>query len=291
MEAAYKLQRIEQDNVKNWHESVKCYNELQTNFFSLIQSISEELNQNTEQFIDVHAILSDKNCSTEILLKHAKVADDELLQMIYHHPNCPISILEELINKPVGSLSFEMIELLLNNETIRQKNQRIYEHLDMVDVNLLPRKLRLEIASSPFTSEKTQLQIIKSDLISLKLLLAKNPIISEQVQLKLAQDKDDNVRECLAQNPSLIEQIQLKIFEDKDANYFRENPFTNEQIKLKIALAANPAISEQIQLKIADTSPYWEKKYLAKNPSLIEQIQLRFSEDNNMREYLAETLV
>ena len=112
VEAAYKLQRIEQDNVKNWHESVKCYNELQTNFFSLIQSISEELNQNTEQFIDVHAILSDKNCSTEILLKHAKVADDELLQMIYHHPNCPISILEELINKPVGSLSFEMIELL-----------------------------------------------------------------------------------------------------------------------------------------------------------------------------------
>lgn len=276
VEAAYKLQRIEQDNVKNWHESLKCYNELQTNFFSLIQSISEELNQNTEQFIDVHAILSDKNCSTETLLKYAKVADDELLQMIYHHPNCPISILEELINKPVGSLSFEMIELLLNNETIRQENQRIYEHLDMVDVNLLPRKLRLDVALSPFIGEKTQLSLAQRDFILLKKNLAINPSLSENIQHKLAEDNHLWVRVNLIKNTNCYNTTMLKLIQDEWSN-------------VRDAIAQESCINEKIQSKLADDSFGFVRKSLAKNPNLIETLQVKLAndEDVDVREELA----
>lgn len=160
VETASKLQRIEQDHVKNGHKSIKCYHELQEKFFNLIQNISEKLGSNVEQFVDLHAMLSEKNCSSETLLKHAKVVDEELLNIIYNHPNCPIIILEDLINKSIGSLSSETVEMLLSHKIIREKNERIYEHLEIFDENLLSKEIKFEVVMSLFLRNITSKLII-----------------------------------------------------------------------------------------------------------------------------------
>ena len=276
LETAYKLQSIEKDNISNWQTSVKDYDDLQAQFFGLIQNISEKLSNNIEQFIDLHTLLSDADCSTETLLKHAKVADAELLQIIYHHVNCPISILENLINKPIGSLSFEMIELLLSNEKICQENQRIYEHLDMVDVNLLSRKLRLKIAKVPFIGEKTQLLLSQKNFILIKEDLAMNPNLSEVVQLKLAEDNYLCVRVNLIKNPNYCNSTMLKLIQD-------------EWFNVRYEIAQEPYINGTIQSKLADDSNELVRKYLAKNPNLIGNLQVKLAGDDDIevREALA----
>lgn len=268
LENAYKLQGIEQDNINNWQTSVKNYDDLQTKFFDLIKNISDQLSSHTEQFIDLYAVLSDKNCSTEMLSKYAKVVDDELLQIIYHHANCPISILEDLINKPIGSLSFEIIELLLSNKTIRQENQRIYEHLDMVNVNLLSRMLRLEIASSPFLSEKTQLILIKNIFPLLAKVLASNPSVSEILQLKIIEDDNDFVKESLAENINIIQVIKDEFAKDKYS-----------LIRKKLAL--NLSINEKIQLELVQDVDSSVRISLAENINIIPDIQLQLALDDN----------
>lgn len=160
LEHAYKLQGIEQDNISNWQAFVEDYDDLQTKFFDLIHNISKQLSSHTEQFIDLHAVLSNTSCSTEMLLKYAKVVGDELLQIIYNHKNCPIGILEDLINKPIGSLLLETVEMLLSHKTIREKNERIYEHLEIFDESLLSKEIKFEIVMSLFLRNITNKLII-----------------------------------------------------------------------------------------------------------------------------------
>lgn len=276
LEHAYKLQGIEQDNISNWQASVEDYDDLQTKFFDLIHNISKQLSSHTEQFIDLHTVLSNTNCSTETLLKYAKVVDDELLQIIYHHPNCPISLLEDLIDKPIGSLSFEMIEMLLEHKNIRENNQRIYEHLDMVDVNLLPRKLRLNVALSPFIGEKTQLSLAQRDFILLKKNLAMNPSLSENIQHKLAEDNHLWVRVNLVKNPNCFNTTMLKLIQDEWSN-------------VRCEIAQEPCINENLQSKLAGDSFGLVRQYLAKNPNLIETLQVKLADDRDIdvREELA----
>lgn len=269
LENAYKLQGIEQDNINNWQTSVKNYDDLQTKFFDLIKNISDQLSSHTEQFIDLYAVLSDKNCSTEMLSKYAKVVDDELLQIIYHHSNCPISLLEDLIDKPIGSLPFEIIETLLDHQNIRENNRRIYEHLDVVDVNLLPRSLRLEVAESPFIGEKTQLLLAQRNFILLKKKLALNPNLSESIQHKLAEDNDLRVIVNLIKNPNCYDTTMLKLIQD-------------EWSSVRCEIAQDPCISQKTQLKLADDSSGLVRKYLAKNPNLIETLQVKLADDRDI---------
>lgn len=79
------------------------------------------------------------------IIKIFEIVDDQLLQIIYNHKNCPIVILEDLINKPIGSLSIENIEMLLWRKNIRENNERVYEHLEIFDENILSKELKVKL--------------------------------------------------------------------------------------------------------------------------------------------------
>ena len=160
LEAASKLERVEQNNISNLQNCAEDYDELQTYFFNLIHSISEKLSTHIEQFINLNVLLSDQECSGEVLLKYSKIVDDQLLQIIYNHKNCPIVILEDLINKPIGSLSIENIEMLLWRKNIRENNERVYEHLEIFDENILSKELKVEVVMSFFLRNITNNAII-----------------------------------------------------------------------------------------------------------------------------------
>ncbi|NWK82586.1 dynamin family protein [Acinetobacter sp. SwsAc4] len=174
-----KLQHIEKDSHKEWDDLAKNLEELQHQFFNKMNQLADLMGGYQEQLLDVETLLKDPHCSAEILQSYAeRLNDEKLLNIIYQHENCPIKILENLINKPIGSLTVEQIEVLLSVELIYQDSRRIYEHLEVIPIDNLSVTTRLKISLSNHIKTKTQ--------------------------IKLSQDLDVNVRKNLAKNSNIV---------------------------------------------------------------------------------------
>ena len=220
-----KLQYIEKDSNKEWSDLAKKLEELQSQFFKKMNQLADAIEGYKEQLVDFETLLKDPNCSTEILQSYAERLDDEnLLELIYQHKNCPIAILERFLNQsPVGSISIKKIQVLLENINFPQVCHALNKHLNIIDISKLSIKSRINLAKI-HTLEKEKQQLLCLDKNSLvRAFLVKNPTMGETIKQALV----ERLITTGGYNEKDARNLASKLNEDENGSYYiqRESGF------------------------------------------------------------------
>lgn len=220
-----KLQYIEKDSNKEWSDLAKKLEELQSQFFKKMNQLANSITGYKEQLIDIDTLLQDPNCSAEILQSYAESLDDEnLLELIYQHKNCPTAILERFLNQsPVGSISIKKIQVLLENINFPQVCHALNKHLNIIDISKLSIKSRINLAKI-HTLEKEKQQLLCLDKNSLvRAFLVKNPTMGETIKQALV----ERLITTGGYNEKDARNLASKLNEDENGSYYiqRESGF------------------------------------------------------------------
>ena len=220
-----KLQYIEKDSNKEWNDLAKKLEELQSQFFKKMNQLADSIRGYKEQLIDIETLLQDPNCSAEILQSYAERLDDEnLLELIYQHKNCPTAILERFLNQsPVGSISIKKIQVLLENINFPQVCHALNKHLNIIDISKLSIKSRINLAKI-HTLEKEKQQLLCLDKNSLvRAFLVKNPTMGETIKQALV----ERLITTGGYNEKDARNLASKLNEDENGSYYiqRESGF------------------------------------------------------------------
>ncbi|MCM1958313.1 dynamin family protein [Acinetobacter modestus] len=311
-----KLKHIEKDSNKEWNDLPKNLEELQNQFFKKMNQLADSIRGYKEQLVDIETLLKAPNCSAEILQSYAERLDDEeLLNLIYQHKNCPQVVLERALSKPVGSLSTEKIinifshgeiycneNNLLNHYNILSSNEK----LSLVGKNIgrLVRKylskekdkiILYELLKNQELNNEDLLNIAYSSLnsfyLSKTLLDVKN--LCMEVQAVLIKNNNVSVRASLAKLTK-IEEIQAVLSGDESErvrNQLLLNDSLHDQVKNELlSVSSNFRVNQESKhFSIVQQGDDWDKQNLAENWWISKNIQLALidSYDESIRGALA----
>lgn len=310
-----KLQYIEKDNNKEWNDLAKKLEELQIQFFKKMNQLADSISEYKEQLIDIETLLQDPNCSSEILQSYSERLDNDLIDIIYKHQNCPQIVLERALSKPVGSLSTEKIINILSHGEINYNESNLLNHYNMLSSNdkltlttrnigkLVKKYLSkerdkiilYELLNNKELDNETLLNIayssLKSFYLAKKLLDVKDLCVD--VQVIIAKHDNVNIRVILAKLTE-IEEIQIILSNDESArvrNQLLLNNSLYDHVK-NVLLSANSIFrvnQESKHFSIIQQGDDWDRQNLAENWWISKNIQLALIDtyDENVRGSLA----
>ncbi len=310
-----KLQYIEKDSNKEWSDLAKKLEELQSQFFKKMNQLANSITGYKEQLIDIEILLQDPNCSAEILQSYAESLDNDILDIIYKHQNCPQIVLERALSKPVGSLSTEKIINIFSHGEIYFNEKNLLNHYNMLssseklilvgkNIGKLVKKylskeedkiILYELLKNKELDDENLLNIAYYSLnnfyLAKTLLGVKNICMEAQVILT----KNDNVsiRAGLAKLTK-IEEVQAILSSDESErvrNQLLLNDSLHDQVKNRLlSVSSNFRVNQESKhFSIIQEGDDWDKQNLAENWWISKRIQLALidSYDESIRSSLA----
>ncbi|MCJ8281001.1 MAG: hypothetical protein MJK14_14250, partial [Rivularia sp. ALOHA_DT_140] len=198
-----------------------------------------------------------------MLTAMAESSNYDTRQIVAQHPNTPINVLEQLVDKENNSI----LETALNNLSHNSKTpdttlQCLAQTSDI--------KICAAVARHRNTSSMTLNQLAKHHRWEVRTIAAKNLKIPQQTLIQLIQDKHGTVREAAINNPYAPKNIleQLEILKHKNTS-----PQTLQQLShskwviVRQGVARHPNTDKNLLKQLAEDKIAMVRLGVAENPN------------------------